>query len=93
MTAQTSGTSFSESRCINVTIVLNVIYVFNSFAIVNTITNGAPGNKTHTISTYLYYLAFSKTKFGAAGALSLVSFVILSIFAVLYLKTQMKEEL
>ena len=78
---------------INVTIVLNVIYVFNSFAIVNTITNGAPGNKTHTISTYLYYLAFSKTKFGAAGALSLVSFVILSIFAVLYLKTQMKEEL
>ena len=38
---------------INVTIVLNVIYVFNSFAIVNTITAGAPANQTHTISTYL----------------------------------------
>ena len=77
---------------INVTIVLNVIYVFNSFAIVNTITAGAPANQTHTISTYLYYLAFNKNKYGASAALSLVSFVILSIFAVIYMKTQMKEE-
>ena len=77
---------------INVTIVLNVIYVFNSFAIVNTITAGAPANQTHTISTYLYYLAFNKNKYGASAALSLVSFVILSIFAVIYMRTQMKEE-
>ncbi|MDO4487527.1 MAG: sugar ABC transporter permease [Eubacteriales bacterium] len=77
---------------INVTLVLNIIYVFNSFAIVNTITNGAPANQTHTITTYLYYLAFGKNKYGASAALSIVSFVILSVFAVLYMKTQMKEE-
>ena len=77
---------------INVTIVLNVIYVFNSFAIVNTITEGAPANKTHTISTYLYYLAFRKNKYGASAALSVVSFVILTVFAVIYMRTQMKEE-
>ncbi len=77
---------------INVTIVLNVIYVFNSFAIVNTITNGAPANKTHTITTYLYYLAFGKNKYGASAALSIISFVILTIFAAVYMKMQMKEE-
>lgn len=77
---------------INVTIVLNVIYVFNSFAIVDTITQGAPANQTHTITTYLYYLAFGKNKYGASAALSIVSFVILSIFAVIYMRTQMKEE-
>lgn len=77
---------------INVTMVLNVIYVFNSFAIVDTITQGAPANQTHTITTYLYYLAFGKQRYGASAALSLVSFVVLSIFAVLYMRTQMKEE-
>ncbi len=77
---------------INVTIVLNVIYVFNSFAIINTITNGAPANKTHTITTYLYTLAFQKQKYGASAALSLVSFVVLAVFAVLYMRTQMKED-
>lgn len=77
---------------INVTIVLNVIYVFNSFAIVNTITNGAPANQTHTITTYLYQLAFGKNKYGASAALSVISFLILMVFAVIYMRTQMKEE-
>ncbi len=77
---------------INVTIVLNVIYVFNSFAIVNTITNGAPANQTHTITTYLYQLAFGMNKYGASAALSVISFLILMVFAVIYMRTQMKEE-
>lgn len=77
---------------INVTLVLNVIYVFNSFAIVDTITTGAPANQTHTITTYLYQLAFSKNKYGASAALSVISFLILSVFAVIYMRTQMKEE-
>lgn len=77
---------------INVTMVLNIIYVFNSFAIVNTITAGAPANKTHTITTFLYYLAFNKHKYGASAALSVVSFVILSILAYLYMRIVMKED-
>ncbi len=76
----------------NVTVVLNVIYVFNSFAIVNTITNGAPANQTDTVSTYLYTLAFTKQQYGASAALSLVSFAILLVFALIYMRIQMKEE-
>jgi hypothetical protein len=37
--------------------VLNIIYVFNSFPIIYTITKGAPANKTGTMVTYLYMLA------------------------------------
>lgn len=78
---------------INVTVVLNTIYVFNSFTIIHTITNGAPANQSGTIMTYLYYMAFSRTKQGAAAAISVIGFIVLITFAIIYMKTQMKEEL
>ncbi len=77
---------------INVTIVLNTIYVFNNFTIVFTITNGAPANQTSTMMVYLYYLAFKKGDYGASAAISVIGFVILLAFALLYMKYQMKEE-
>lgn len=77
---------------IDVSIVLNVIYVFNSFVIIHQITSGAPAQQTSTIMTYLYYLGFSKNKMGPASAVSVIGFVILLIFALLYMRYQMKEE-
>ena len=77
---------------INVTVVLNTIYVFNSFTIIHTINNGAPANQSGTIMTYMYYLAFSREKSGAAAAISVLGFIVLLTFAVIYMKTQMKEE-
>lgn len=77
---------------INVTIVLNTIYVFNSFTIIHTVTGGAPANQSGTIMTYLYYLAFSRNKQGPAAALSVIGFIVLLTFAIIYMKTQMKEE-
>ncbi len=77
---------------INVTVVLNTIYVFNSFTIINTITNGAPANQSGTIMTYLYWMAFSRTKQGEAAAISVIGFIVLITFAIIYMKTQMKEE-
>lgn len=77
---------------INVTIVLNTIYVWNSFTIIHTITEGAPANQSGTIMTYMYYLAFKKYKFGEAAALSVLGFIVLLTFAIIYMRTQMKEE-
>lgn len=77
---------------INISIVLNLIYVFNSFTIVQTITGGAPANQTATIMTYLYYLAFRKQQYGPAAAISVMGFVILLIFALIYMKFLMKED-
>ena len=77
---------------INVTVVLNTIYVFNSFTIIHTVTGGAPANQSGTIMTYMYYLAFSRNKQGEAAALSVLGFIVLLTFAIIYMKTQMKEE-
>ena len=75
---------------INVTIVLNVIYCFNSF--VHTITGGTPAHRTDTIMTYLYWMAFSKGNYGAAAAISVIGFIVLLIFSIIYMNVQMKEE-
>ena len=77
---------------INVTIVLNVIYCFNSFVFVHTITGGAPAHRTDTIMTYLYWMAFSKNNYGAASAISVIGFIVLLIFSIIYMNFQMKEE-
>lgn len=77
---------------IDVTIVLNTIYAFNNFTIVHTITGGAPANQSGTIMTYLYFLAFQKYKYGPSAAISVIGFVIMLTFAIIYMKYQMKED-
>ena len=62
---------------LTVSTVLNIIYVFNSFPIVYTMTKGAPANKTDTLITYLYMLNFYDRRKGPATALSVIGFVIL----------------
>ena len=77
---------------LTVSTVLNIIYVFNSFPIIYTMTKGAPANKTDTLVTYLYMLNFYDRKKGPATALSVIGFVILCICAGIYMMTVMKKE-
>ena len=77
---------------LTVSTVLNIIYVFNSFPIVFTMTKGAPANKTDTLITYLYMLNFYDRKKGPATALSVIGFVILCICAGVYMITVMRKE-
>ncbi len=77
---------------LTVSTVLNIIYVFNSFPIIYTITKGAPANKTDTMITYLYMLAFYDQKKGPATALSVIGFVILCLVAGLYMMMTMRKE-
>lgn len=77
---------------LTVSTVLNIIYVFNSFPIIYTITKGAPANKTDTLITYLYMLAFYDQKKGPATALSVIGFVILCFVAGLYMIASMRKE-
>jgi multiple sugar transport system permease protein len=77
---------------LTVSTVLNIIYVFNSFPIIYTITKGAPANKTDTLVTYLYMLAFYDQKKGPATALSVIGFVILCAVAGLYMMISMRKE-
>ena len=77
---------------LTVSTVLNIIYVFNSFPIVYTITKGAPAHKTDTLITYLYMLAFYDQKKGPATALSVIGFVILCAVAGAYMMVSMRKE-
>lgn len=69
---------------INIAVVLNVIYVFNSFPIIWVMTEGGPANGTDILVTYLYKLAFRFGQLGKASAVSLVMFSILFVFTIIY---------
>ena len=61
-----------------VAVVLNVIYVFNSFPIIWIMTQGGPGRDTDTTVTLVYKLAFRDHAIDEAAALS-----VLNVFALL----------
>lgn len=67
-----------------VSILLNVVFVFNSFPIIWTMTEGGPAGATDTLVTYLYKLGFRLYNVGGAAAVSMVIFVILLAFAVVH---------
>ncbi|MBQ6594746.1 MAG: sugar ABC transporter permease [Clostridia bacterium] len=72
--------------------VLNIIYVFNSFPIIYTITKGAPANKTDTLITYLYMQAFQYKNKGMATAMSVIGFLVLCIAAGAYMFVSLRKE-
>ena len=70
---------------LTVSTVLNIIYVFNSFPIIWTMTKGDPANHTDTLVTYLYKLAFYNGRQGEAAAVSVIGFILLLICASVYM--------
>ena len=76
---------------LTVSTVLNIIYVFNSFPIIWTITKGDPAYMTDTLVTYLYKLNFYNGEPGEAAAISVIGFVILLFCASLYMISTLKK--
>lgn len=76
---------------LTVATVLNIIYIFNSFPIIWTMTKGDPANRTDTLVTYLYKLAFYNGKQGMAAAVSLIGFLILLVCASVYMVNTLKR--
>lgn len=77
---------------LTISTVLNIIYVFNSFPIIWTITKGDPANHTDTLVTYLYKLAFYNSKSGEAAAVSVIGFLILLFCAGIYMVLSLRGE-
>lgn len=77
---------------LTVSTVLNIIYVFNSFPIIWTMSKGAPADQTHTLVTYLYKLSFTEGKSGLAAAVSVIGFVILAVLASIYMFMSLRAE-
>lgn len=72
-----------------VAVVLNVIYVFNSFPIVWTLNDRNPGFAHDTMITYMYKIAFrsSLRDVGLAAALGVVNVLVILLAVFLYLRT------
>ena len=77
---------------INIALVLNTLYVFNSFPIIWATTQGGPANSTDILVTYLYKAGFRLGKLGEAAAVSLIMFGLLLVFTLIYLRLAMRED-
>jgi ABC-type sugar transport system permease subunit len=66
--------------------IINLINVFNSFPIIWAMTQGGPGSKTDTTTTFMYKLAFRSQDIGQAAAMSVVNFTVILLFILLYLR-------
>ena len=69
---------------LTVTVLLNVIFVFNSFPIIWILTEGGPLGSTNTLPTYMYNLAFELNEMGAAAAVAVLMFFVLLVFSLIY---------
>jgi multiple sugar transport system permease protein len=72
-----------------VAVVLNVIYVFNSFPIVWTLNDRNPGFGHDTMITYMYKIAFRSAlrDVGLAGALGVINVALILVAVLAYLRT------
>jgi len=77
---------------LNIVLVLNFIYVFNSFPLIWVMTQGDPANTTDILVTWLYKLAFRYGELGVASALSVVMFLILLALTMTYAALAMRNE-
>jgi len=77
---------------LNIAMILNTIYVFNSFPIIWATTQGGPANSTDILVTYLYKMGFRLGKLGEASTVSLVMFAILLLFTLVYVRLAMRRE-
>jgi multiple sugar transport system permease protein len=76
---------------ITVGTIVNTIYIFNSFPIIWAMTEGGPVNYTDTLVTYLYKVTFRNLDFGKGAAISLVGFLFLMVFSILYVRSTSEE--
>jgi multiple sugar transport system permease protein len=74
-------------------VILRVIGLVNSPDLLLILTQGGPGRATQVLSLYAFQTAYKDFNFGYAGALSVVMFVLLMVFAWAYVRfSRVNEE-
>lgn len=77
---------------IQLVVLINLAYIFNSFPIIWVMTQGGPAYSSATVTTFVYQLAFTDGQFGQAGAAALLAFVVLIGVALGYVALYRKSE-
>lgn len=68
------------------TTLLRCVWEFNNVDLIMTLTNGGPSNRTMTLTMYMTKMAVQNNNYGYGAALAVISFSILLVFALAYLK-------
>ena len=77
---------------VNITIVLNTIYVFNSFPIIWVMTQGGPAQSTQMLAMWAYGQAMQLGDFGKGAAISVILLAITLAIVIPYLRWMLKPE-
>ena len=80
------------SRDIKTLAILIGIWAFNSFDVIYMMTSGGPSNSSSILVNFVYQNAFEFNKRTYSAAISVICFLVLMVFAVLYVQSKMKEE-
>ncbi len=68
-------------------IILGTIWTFNNINVVWLVSNaGEPSDKTHILVSYVYKAAFNLYRYGYAAAMSMIIFLILLVFGIVFMK-------
>ena len=74
-------------------ITLGIVWTFNNLNIVWLVSNGGePSDKTHILVSFVYKAAFNFYSFSYAAALSLVIFLILFVFSMIFMRQSRATE-
>ena len=79
-------------RTIVLTTLLRTVWEFNNVDLLFNLTGGGPANTTTTYAMYIANTAVHGSNFGYGSALTVIAFLILTIFAAVYLKISKFEE-
>lgn len=82
----------SMSAIIRLNLLLTTLFTFNYFDLIWVTTRGGPVGSTQIFPTKIFELGFGQFRFGEAAAYGIVSALILSAFAVFYLRELTREE-
>ena len=65
---------------------LRAVWEFNNVDVIYNLTGGGPVNQTTTLTMYLTQTAVRDNNFGYGSAIAVIAFLLLSVFAALYIK-------
>lgn len=71
---------------------LRGIWEFNSIDMIFTMTNGGPMNQTTTLPIYMMKTAIIKGNYGYGSTIGVVTFILLAIVSVIYVRAMNKKE-
>jgi multiple sugar transport system permease protein len=77
---------------IRTTLLLTSIWTFNYFEIIYTMTGGGPVRSTHISPTFIYEQAFMNFNFGNASRFAVISFLVVSIASIQYIRMIRRRE-